>query len=96
MRNYVKTNAEENNHIKVYIVTGNVPDRNLSRHIYIIVKLNVKNSRYFPSDEEQSSRFDIYSFGVIALEMLIPMLIADAEKTKLSPTGILFDTYLIA
>lgn len=62
MRNYVKTNAEENNHIK--------------------------NSRYFPSDEEQSSRFDIYSFGVIALEMLIPMLIADAEKTKLSPTDL--------
>lgn len=59
MRNYVKTNAEEHNHLK--------------------------NSWYFPSREDQSPRFDIYSFGVIALEMLIPGLInkSDVEKGKL-------------
>jgi len=55
MRSYVKTNAEENNHIK--------------------------NSIYFPN-EEQRPKFDIYSFGVIALEMLMPKEIADSEKNK--------------
>jgi len=69
MRNYVKTNAEEHNHLK--------------------------NAWYFPTNEDQSPRFDIYSFGVIALEMLIPGLIGDVEKGKLGQQAMLnrLDTY---
>lgn len=41
----------------------------------------IQNSIYFPN-EEQRPKFDIYSFGVIALEMLMPKEIADSEKNK--------------
>jgi len=54
-----------------------------------------KNNWYFPPNEEQSPKFDIYSFGVIALEMLIPGLISEAEKGKLAQGEMLsrIDTY---
>lgn len=40
-----------------------------------------QNQRYFP-DEKSSPAFDIYSFGVIAREMLIPSTFAEAELQK--------------
>lgn len=43
----------------------------------------IKNNRYFP-DEPNSPAFDIYSFGVIALEMLIPTLINESENMNVS------------
>ena len=70
MRSYVKTNAEENNHIKVTI-------KNVCPKFLFFFQ----NSIYFPN-EEQRPKFDIYSFGVIALEMLMPKEIADSEKNK--------------
>ena len=45
------------------------------------IKIFFQNSIYFPN-EEQRPKFDIYSFGVIALEMLMPKEIADSEKNK--------------
>jgi len=44
---------------------------------------NMKNHRYFP-DELISTAFDIYSFGVIALEMLAPSLMVQFEAQNLS------------
>ena len=54
-------------------------------------KLNTKvrgsqNQRYFP-DEKSSSAFDIYSFGVIAREMLIPSTFAEAEILQKAEPG---------
>ena len=71
MRSYVKTNAEENNHIKV----TDEQNRKIRENFFF------QNSIYFPN-EEQRPKFDIYSFGVIALEMLMPKEIADSEKNK--------------
>ena len=72
MRSYVKTNAEENNHIKV----TEEQNRKIREFNFFF-----QNSIYFPN-EEQRPKFDIYSFGVIALEMLMPKEIADSEKNK--------------